>query len=49
MIILTHEDSLEDITFQCAMAHASGASSQIEEPIPLDENFLTMMRHAALF
>jgi len=49
MIILTHEDTLEDITFNCAMEHASGMFSQIEEPQPLDTNFLHLMRCKALF
>lgn len=49
MIILTHEDTLEDITFSCSMDHASGAFTQIEEPTPLDTNFLQLMRCKALF
>lgn len=47
--IMTHEDTLEDTIFVNAMNHASGLSSQIEEALPADANFLQMMRRTALF
>ncbi len=47
--IYTHEDTLEDTVFLDAMDHATGVSSQVEERLPVEANFLQMMRRSALF